>query len=211
MKRENLIGQKFGRLEVLSKADPYIYPNGKKRTRWLCRCDCGNIIKAEHTNLKSGNTKSCGCFHRDQIIASSTKHGDRKTRLYRIWSNMKNRCFNQADKTYKRYGGRGITVCSEWAESYELFKEWALSSGYHDDKDCSIDRIDTNGNYTPDNCRWSNPIEQANNRRNTLRYEYRGQIHTLSEWSKITGIKYHTLFARIKKLHWSIEDALTTA
>lgn len=210
--KQNLCGQKFGRLEVICQAEDYIYPNGKRRTQWKCLCDCGNTVIVEGSNLKKGNSKSCGCLNDELIATRSIKHGDRHTKLYCIWTNMKTRCNNQNSKEYDLYGGRGISVCEEWNNSYSAFKEWAIDSGYFDkvkSGNCSIDRIDVNKGYCPDNCRWATAKEQANNRQNTIYITFNNETKTLSEWATFLNIKYHTLFARIYRLGWSVEKAFT--
>lgn len=193
MRCENLVGQRFGHLSVVGVCDV----SGGGRTKFICRCDCGKEVSVLPYNLRSGNSTSCGCFGRQNTIAASTKHGDRHTRLYKMWCGIKQRCYNKNLPCYCNYGGRGIAVCDEWVDDYESFKLWALSNGYKDSIDCTIDRIDVDKDYSPNNCRFANAKEQANNRRNTIRISAHGQCHTLSEWADITGVKYHTLYARI--------------
>lgn len=208
--KKDLSGQRFGRLTVLHQADDYVYPNGKRRTQWECKCDCGKIVIVEQSNLKRGNSKSCGCLDAELKATRSITHGDRYSRLYSIWTNMKDRCNNPRSNTFAQYGGRGISVCKEWDESYQLFKDWAVSAGYSETIDsyhCSLDRIDVNCGYSPDNCRWVSMKDQANNRRNTLYITYDGETKSLSEWADKINIKYHTLFARIYKLGWPVEKA----
>lgn len=209
--RKDLSGQRFGRLVVIRQGEDYVSPSNKHRTQWQCQCDCGNTVLVEQSNLIRGNSNSCGCLNLDNIVDRSTIHGDRRSRLYSIWTNMKTRCNNTNSQDYYKYGGRGVSICSAWNNSYESFKEWALSSGYIDNPQCTLDRIDVNGNYEPENCRWATPEQQANNRRNTINIAFRGEEHTLSEWAKICGIKYHTLFARLYILNWPIEKALAVS
>lgn len=183
----DLTGQRFGRLTVIERAE-----NKGHMTRWLCLCDCGNTTISQAANLRGGKTVSCGCFRYDRVREVCGKHDGRGTRLYRIWKNMNSRCRCKSSSQYKDYGGRGISVCEEWRD-FRIFQQWALANGYHEK--LSIDRIDVNGNYTPDNCKWSTAKEQCRNKRNN--HVVNGK--TLAEWAEITCIKYQTLVGRANK------------
>lgn len=135
------------------------------------------------------------------------RHGMRYTRIYNIWKSMQQRCKNPNSINYKNYGAKGVLVCKEWSDNFEAFRDWAMANGYNDN--LTIDRINVNGNYEPENCRWVSYKEQANNKSNNRLVEFKGEIHTLGEWSSITGVKLSTIWARLQR-GWSIEKTLTT-
>lgn len=210
----DLTGERFGRLLVISRAeDAVTISSGKKRTRrrWLCKCDCGNTKVVYHDNLLGDKTHSCGCIQKEAASRSNTTHGETDTRLYGVWCAMKRRCYNPDVPEYKNYGGRGITMCDDWKNSYELFRDWALSTGYDCNAGrgkCTIDRIDNNSGYCPENCRWVDQQAQMNNVRYNRHITYNNETHTIAEWSRITGIPYSVLRQRISRYGYDIGQAI---
>lgn len=180
MKFQDLTGRKFGKLTVVKRAENNKY----NQVMWVCLCDCGNITKPIVANhLKSGNTTSCGCVHSEEARRRMTRHGQKNTRIYRIWQGMLRRCDNQKHKDFKYYGGRGITVCEEWRNSFEAFCGWSMANGYADE--LTIDRKDNDKGYSPDNCRWTSMKEQGENKRpgvNPYRNKKTGRYTSKSEF-----------------------------
>ena len=203
-KRLDLTGQKFGRLLILE-----FVKVKNSITYWKARCDCGNEVIVRGTCVKTGHTTSCGCRKKETAQENCFKptHGKKGTRIYHTWRDMKNRCLNPNYPQAFNYGGRGIKVCEEWKNSFESFYEWAMANGYRDD--LTIERIDVNGNYCPENCKWIPKREQSINRRNTVYLTFKGETHNLKEWAEITGIPYSTLRSRWKKKNWNVERMLT--
>ena len=206
MKRENVIGNKYGRLTVLEDAPDKIYRNGAHDRVEKCICECGKIKFVKLGELKSGRTKSCGCYHDEACKNRATSHGMANTRLYRIWCLMKTRCSNPSAQYYYLYGGKGIKVCDEWKDNFEEFCNWSILSGYNDS--LTIDRIDSNKDYCPNNCRWVTFEVQANNTSRNRIIEYNGKKYTMSEFSKNFNFPYNTLKARLR-LGMDIEDILS--
>ena len=190
MQKSNLIGQRFGKLVVI-EAGPI--KNGK--TTWLCKCDCGKITQPiPCAKLTSGHTKSCGCLR--------TKHGMWRTKIYEIWRSMLKRCYKEYRPEYKNYGGRGITVCDEWRGDFNAFYQWAIANGYDENAkqgDCTLDRIDVNGPYSPENCRWVDMKTQQNNRRNNKLIEIDSINYTSAQLSEMTGLSRKQIDFRLSK------------
>lgn len=200
----DLTGQRFGRLVVIERS-----ANSKSgKAKWLCKCDCGNDIVVFATNLVRGLTHSCGCFNREVLSERSCTHHLSESRLYETWSGMKKRCYNANSKSFPAYGGRGIGVCNEWKDDFRTFYDWAMSNGYADD--LTIDRIDVNGNYSPENCRWVDKLTQANNCRTNHYLTFNGKTQSIAEWARELGVSDSLIRQRLLKLGWSVERALTT-
>lgn len=208
----DITGQKFNRLKVVGKAGR----DSRNCILWRCKCDCGGETITTASHLRSGHTKSCGCLMRETSAINMHnlvyKNGCSQERLYAVWSEMLLRCSNPSNKSYKHYGGRGIKVCNEW-QDYLAFKEWAYSHGYNENAkchECTIDRIDVNGNYCPENCRWATNAEQSVNKQDTVYVELNGERMALSQAAEKLRMNYGTLNSRINKLHWPVEKALST-
>jgi hypothetical protein len=200
---KDITGEKFGRLTVIKKS----HQDKWGVWHWLCKCDCGNEISPSGTNLRAGKAPSCGCSKIEKNRECSTKHNLSRSRIYQTHTDMLQRCNNPNKRCYKYYGGRGIKVCKEW-ETFEGFWEWAQHSGYTND--LTIERINVDGNYCPENCTWIPLSQQSINTRATEYITYNNKTLTLQEWSKETGINRMTLYSRLHTRKWSIEKTLTT-
>ena len=205
-KKINLIGQKFGRLKVVEQSN-----NLHNRIAWLCKCNCGNYKVVTSTDLKTNKVRSCGCLRKETTIKTTQKnatHHLTNTRLYKIWNSMKQRCYYKKQKEYNNYGGRGIKVCDEWKKDFMSFYNWAIQNGYDENKttkEQSIDRIDVNGNYEPNNCRLTTMKKQQNNRSNNRYIYYKNKKYTIAELSYKLNINYATLLWRINN-NWKEEE-----
>jgi hypothetical protein len=199
----DIIGHKFGRLEVKGFVGIQ-----KRHSYWSCVCDCGNIRRVRGSHLTNGNTKSCGCLKEEQIKKANTFHGQSgrslTTLTYACWARMLQRCNNPKYIGYTNYGGRGIKVCERWHKFENFFEDMGECP-----RGMTLDRKDNNGDYTPDNCRWATPTEQANNRRSNIWKEYKGEWKTIAQWARSLDIKYGTLYSRLNGYGWSIERALS--
>ena len=190
----DLTGKRFGKLICLRRVES----DKPGVTKWLCQCDCGNKHVVRAGNLKSGDVRSCGCI----VTKGRVKHGESRERLYHRWLGMKQRCYDPNVREYKHYGERGIKVCDEWLHDYKAFKAWAYANGYDDSlpgTECSLDRIDNNGNYEPSNCRWVDMKTQRNNSRQNRYITINGETKTVSQWADIYGLKESTVFTRIHR------------
>ena len=204
MKRENLTNKKFGRLTAIKHCII------KDRSYWLCKCDCGKSKTIYLGSLKKGISKSCGCLNKELAAERQRKHGMYKTKFYGIWLNMKNRCLNKKDYRYNTWGGRGIAVCDKWLDFQGFYDDMYQSYQQHikENDYTSIDRIDNDGNYCKENCRWATLKEQNNNKRTNKLITYNNKTMSVKEWSNKLNINYATLYQRIYKLNWSVKKAL---
>lgn len=210
--KKNLEGQRFGKLTVIR----FLEPNEREHPHreWLCQCDCGNQCQVGGNKLISGATTSCGCRVVERIGNLNRKYQHTNKRLYSVWQSVLSRCYAPNSREYANYGGRGIDVCPAWRDpntGFDVFYDWAVKSGYDFDAKhgaCTIDRIDVNAGYSPDNCRWISNTEQQNNKRGNILLEYRGEIHTMAEWSDMLGVPYSTLRYHIQQKHRTLDDVV---
>jgi len=197
----DLTGQKFNMLTVLYRYE-IDAPNGD--SRWVCSCECGGTTIVTASNLIYNGVKSCGCLKRTNHFKI---HGDWNSKLYTRWRSMIRRCEDPNFPSYNNYGGRGIQVCPEW-HNYENFRDWVNST--QDDPSLTLDRIDVNGNYEPNNCRWATQKTQQNNKRNNIYVTYFNETHSLKEWCDILNLPYDLVYRRISRLNYDFWRAIST-
>jgi hypothetical protein len=205
MSRVNLIGLRFGKLEVIA----FVEMRGNYRSYWKCQCDCGERTVVRCDSLRSGQSRSCGCLQKAQVAERSFKHGaarnGQEAPEYKVWAGMISRCTNPNAHAFMEYGGRGIAVCDRWLHSFEAF----LADMGQRPPRTTLDRIDNDRGYEPGNCRWATPEEQQSNRRNNRVLTLNGVTRSLAEWSRVTGIGEMALWCRLKR-GWNEEMVLTT-
>lgn len=197
----NMIGKKFNKLTILEECKE----RKDRKKVYKCLCDCGNITNVVGTRLRSGTIKSCGCLISETSKKIHTKHGKRNTKLYNIWVELKRKCYKSNRKDYKYYGARGIKVCDEWLNNFQAFYDWAVNNDYQDG--LTIDRINNDGNYTPDNCHWVDMKTQSNNRRSNVLLTYNGKTQTMMQWSEELHLPYNTIKHRHQKC-WTDRECL---
>lgn len=197
---QDLTNKQFGRWTVLA----FSHKQGKNYY-WYCECSCElKTIKPVNTaHLNNGKSKSCGCLSRE----INTKHSLDGNKIYHVFNSMKARCYSKYNKSYKNYGGRGILICEEWLRDVRVFVNWAEENGYREG--LTIERIDVNGNYSPENCTWVTRNDQMNNMRRNIFITFENQTKTLAQWARIINIKFETLYYRIVTAKWNVKDALT--
>lgn len=194
----DLTGRTFGRLTVIKLA-----PKTDRRTRWICLCECGKTTTVVKDSLNIG-TKSCGCL-KGGVVIHGHAYAKRPTPEYKTWCGMKERCLNQNNPAYARYGGRGIEICDHWISSFQRFY---ADMGQKPSPKHSIERIDNDGPYSPDNCKWATQSEQCRNRRNSTIVQYEGKSFTLIGLAEYMGIHYKRLHSLYRYLGYSIEEAV---
>ena len=205
-------GARFGRLVVQSEAEP-----APREKRWLCRCDCGKAKTVRASSLRNQDSRSCGCLQKERAAATQRKHGHsprasgaEQSPEYIVWMSLKARCLNPGSPRFADYGGRGITVCARWLGP-DGFSNFLADMGPRPSLAHSIDRFpDNDGHYEPGNCRWATRKQQANNKRNNVWIEFRGERRTVTEWAEAVGLPLPAVYQRLNRLGWSVEKALTT-
>ena len=200
----DMTGQRYGRLVAIG---PVGRVSKQRVVVWRFQCDCGNIVDARGANVRHGISTSCGCVHKQMVRDRSTKHGLRKTAEYGVWSRMRRRCQKTRDKEYKNYGGRGISVCTEW-EGVNGFVTFLHDMGSKPSPAHSIERIDNNSGYYKENCKWATPAEQVRNRRCTRFIEHGGKKLTLQEFCNAYRLDYFLTHTRLFRLNWSADQAI---
>lgn len=196
-----MIGKRFGKLTVLEECNE----RQNRAKVYRCVCDCGNYTNVVGYSLRSGRTKSCGCLNHKSRKGLNITHGKTGTRLYNIFKNMKTRCYNKHFSKYKHYGGRGIVICDEWLNDFMSFYDWSMTNGYADN--LTIDRIDCNGNYEPNNCRWVDMKQQLNNKSDNVLLTYKEKTQTISKWADELNMCYSTIQSRHYR-GWSDKECL---
>lgn len=199
----DLTGRTFDRLTVLGRA--INSPSG--RPRWSTKCLCGTLRIVHGADLRTGNTRSCGCLQVELTSARSRTHGLRNSLTYSSWVNMKARCLTPSSSTFHKYGAAGITVCDRWLNS---FSDFFADMGERPSARGSIERIDSTGNYTPENCRWAVAVEKNRRRRNNRLIEYQGRTQCLAAWCEEIGLAQATAYNRLSRLGWSVPEAFET-
>jgi len=201
MRKIDLTGKVIGRLTVMEFVGSKIV-YGRTRRVWKCKCSCGNTI--EHTTDQLLQVNSCGCIRNEKVANLNKTHGEaNKSPEYKAWRGMKERCYSPSSDHYNQYGNRGISVCERWVHSYENF---LMDMGRKPDRTYSIDRVNNDGNYTPENCRWATKEEQDNNKQATVKIEFRGKILSMKQWSRELGCNYKWLHAQLKYKNKTMED-----
>lgn len=199
-KKIDMIGKRFGRLTPIEEGGhigPFL--------AYKCQCDCGNIVTVRGPSLRTGNTTSCGCLRKEQVAELNKTHGMRHNAEYSVWQNMISRCNNPNTDCFNRYGGRGISVCSQW----HSFEKFYADMGDRP-KGMTLERIDNNGPYSKENCKWATFKEQARNTRRTHLIEHNGKKQCLKDWAHEVGLAYNTLRKRFVIYNWPFEKAIAT-
>lgn len=196
----DMTGNKYGRLTVIEMAGH----NQHKQRQWRCICECGTLIEKTGSDIRSGNTLSCGCLHKEVTSAASTTHGMSKTPIWSIHRSMMDRCYLPTSHAYNRYGGRGITVCERWHDFENFFADMG-----HRPEGMSLERADNDKEYSPSNVQWATAKDQANNRRSSRWIEFRGETKTLAQWCDELGLKVGTVWARLNRDGFTVEAAFT--
>ncbi len=200
----NMTGLRVGRWTVQVRAERV----GKKgQVYWHCRCECGVERDVMGSQLRSGTSQSCGCYSSDATVSRFTTHGGSRTPEYRVWITAKSRCYNPDNSKYRLYGGRRIKMCNRWRHDFSAF---LADMGPRPEPRLTIERINSNGDYEPGNCRWASATDQNRNTSRNNFTTHEGETHTVAEWAQIVGMHYVTLYHRLHILNWPVDKALTT-